>query len=80
MFALATAITSYLLLFRPAIKLLEEIVGEKTIYSGFFTSTIYIILTTLLAPGAILLLLLNNNDLIIEDMAVRLAEKYTDDE
>ena len=73
--AIALAGTSYWTLYKPAIQLLEEIVQEKTVYSGWLGFTIWNICATAVAPWTAFILLKNNNEEFIEQFAVALADK-----
>lgn len=79
-FAIATAMTGYIMIYKPAVDLLEEIVEEETVYGGVIGFLIYTIIATVLAPGICFLLLKNRNTEIIEGYAVSLAENILDDE
>lgn len=78
--ALSLSLTSYITIFKPSIDLLEDIVGEKTSYSGIFAFLIWTVLGTLCAPWLLVILLSNNNTTIVEKIAVDLAEGYLEDD
>lgn len=78
--ALSLSLTSYITIFKPSIDLLEDIVGEKTSYSGIFAFLIWTVLGTLCAPWLLVILLSNNNTTIAEKIAVDLAEGYLEDD
>ncbi|HSG30871.1 MAG TPA: hypothetical protein VLB82_04930 [Thermodesulfobacteriota bacterium] len=69
------------MLYRPSIKLLEEILEtEETSYSGFTGFLIWNILATIGAPFTLLVLLKNDNQRLVESMALSLADKAIDDD
>lgn len=74
--ALSIAWTGYFRLYRPSIELLEEILEQKTVYSGATGFMIWTTFATILAPGLAMLLLANDNDKFIRGFAVNLAERY----
>jgi hypothetical protein len=69
------AITSYITLYRPAIAFLEEIVEQKTRYSGPFGAALWTIIAFVFSPYILFILLSNNNRDFIELFAVTLAER-----
>jgi len=73
--SVALAGTSYITLYRPAIKLLEEIVEGDTPYGGWLGFTIWNLAAIIAAPWTTYILLQNNNEEFIERFAVVLAER-----
>ena len=73
-FAVSLALTSYLILFRPAIVYTEEILAEKSIYNGILGTITWLGLASVLAPATILMLLYNDNESVIKSLAVNMAE------
>lgn len=79
--ALALAGTSYWNLYRPAIELLEEILERKEpLYSGWFGSSLWILISFIGAPLTLVYLLSNNNNQRIVSIATGLAESLIQDE
>lgn len=78
--AISLAATSYMMLFRPSIELLEEIIEDKSQYSGITGLIIWYIGATIAAPFVAYVLLKNDNDGFIEALAVALADKILDKE
>lgn len=84
--AFSAGITSYLMIYRPAIKLLEEIIEESTTYSKWYGAILWVAFSTIAFPWIVILLLKNNNRGYIEHFAATLAQKiieqeeYDDDE
>jgi len=76
----ALAGTSYLTIFRPSIELLEEIVEDKTLYSGWLGFIMWNILASIVSPWTAYILLKNNNEEFIEQFAVRLAERIIEED
>jgi len=77
----ALAGTSYINLYRPAIRLLEEIMGEEvTRYSGWLGITIWLMMAFILSPLTLLLLLSNDNDEFIEKFAVSIASNLIEED
>ena len=77
---LAIGCTSYVTLYRPAIQLLHEILEQKTFYSGWISSILWIILASIGAPFILIALISNDNDKFINALAVTLADKYIEDD
>jgi len=74
--AAALAGTSYINLFRPAMQLLEEIMGRKMPWHrGWLGTSVWLISAFIFAPAVIFLLLNNDNDDFIEKFAVALANR-----
>ena len=73
--ATSLSLTSYFMLYKPAIELVEEIVDKKTVYSGIKGLLLWNILTFPLIPYTGYILLDNDNEDFIESFAVSLAEK-----
>lgn len=71
--------TSYITLFRPSIELLEEIIEDKSPYSGVFGFCVWNLLSFLAAPVVVFILLQNDNENFIEHLAVALANKIIDE-
>jgi len=78
--AVSLAWTSYIMIYREAIDLLEEIVERKTVYSGFTGFIFWTIMATIMTPWVIFALLSNNNKSFITEFAVNLAERMTDED
>lgn len=78
--SVALAITSYVMLFRPTIRLVEEIIEEDCPYGGLFGLIMWNIFSTLVAPYTLFILLQNNNEKFIEQLAVAFANKLIDKE
>lgn len=85
MYYLATsaslALTSYFVLYRPAIKLLEEILQERSEnYRGIRGFILWQLVATVFSPYVLLLLVKNDNDTIIQQAAVTLADHILEEE
>lgn len=78
--AVSLSLTSYLTIFRPSIDLLEEILEQKTVYSGVLGFLIWNICATVVSPWTLLILLSNRNTETSEKFAVSLAEALIDEE
>ena len=68
------------MLYQPSIELLEEILDEKTVYSGLTGFIIWNSIAVILAPGIMFLLLKNDNEKWIQEFALKLADKRLDDD
>ena len=74
--ALGLSLTTYLTIYRSAVKLLEEILDtDKTVYSGLSGFLLWIVFASLMAPWTATLLLKNNNTEVSEEMAATLDMK-----
>jgi hypothetical protein len=69
-----------LTIYKPSTDLLEEILDERTIYSGISGFFIWNSIATALAPWVLVLLLRNDNQNIIESMAVNRANSIIDED
>jgi len=78
--AFSAGITSYLMIYRPAIRLLEEIIEDSTMYSKWYGSLLWVAFSTVAFPWIVILLLKNNNKGYIEHFAVTLAQKIIERE
>lgn len=78
--AVSAGLTSWLTIYRPAVKLLEEILEDSTVYSTWFGTILWILFSTVAFPWIVLLLLKNNNKSIIEEFAGTLAVKILEQE
>jgi hypothetical protein len=67
-------------MYRPAIKLLEEIIEDDTTYSGVLGFILWMLFSTIAAPWNLYLILQNNNEQFIEDFAVTLANRILESE
>ena len=67
-------------IFVPSIKLLEEIVDEKTFYSGIKGFLLWNIMATFAAPWTLIILLSNNNKKRSETFAITLADTLLEDD
>jgi len=77
--ALGLSLTTYLTIYRSAIKLLEEILDtEDTVYSGLSGFMLWIVFAAIMAPWTLTLMLKNNNTETSEEMAATLAQKILD--
>lgn len=78
--ALSTGITSYIRLYRPAVRLVDEILEYKTIYGGILGSLLWVGIGTLIAPWILLVLFGTDNQSFISNFAAGLIEKQLEDE
>ena len=79
--SLSLSLTSYFMLFRPSVNLLQEILNtEDTAYNGVQGFLIWNMLATVFSPVALISLLKNNNTKIIETIATGLADREIDEE
>ena len=79
--AIALSGTSYWNLYRPAVKLLEEILGRKEpLYSSWLGSSLWLAISFLAAPITLFYLITNDNNERIEAIATGLAESVIDED
>lgn len=78
--AISLAITGYIVLYRPSILLLEEILEKPTPYGGLMGIILFLIIGFICAPVLLIILLKNDNDKFIYDLATRFYEAETDEE
>ena len=75
------SLTSYFMLYRPSIKLLEEILEtKKSALSGLTGFIVWNIIAAIGAPFTLVYLLRNNNKKTVENLAVSLANQIIDEE
>lgn len=78
--AASLSLTSYLTIFRPSINLLEEILEQKTLFSGITGFLLWNIFATIVAPWTLLILLSNRNTETSERFAVSLANAMLEED
>jgi hypothetical protein len=78
--AIALGTTSYFMLYKPAIELVEEILETKTVYSSGILKITWLLAATIITPLTAWFLLKNNNQDFIEGFAVALANKIIEED
>lgn len=78
--AVSLAWTSYIMIYRPAVDLLEEIVDKKTVYSGITGFLLWTIMASIMSPWVVYALLSNNNKSFVHEFALNLADRMTDND
>jgi len=79
--SVAIGTTSYITIYRPAIELVEEILGEELpVYRGWFGISLWLFISVAASPVTALVLLSGNNEKFINDFALRLADRVIERE